>query len=270
MRYEILGPLCIIDRGRRTSVGSRKVQTLLSTLLARADQLVTREQLITEIWGEHPPRRASAGLHVYVSQLRKALADGDTDGTPAGPSGGPVVTRASGYVLDVSDSEIDAQQFTRLAEEGRQQLREHRPEAARATLRAALDLWRGPILDNLSPGPILDGYLTSLVETRLECQELLVESMLQLGRHRELIAPLQGLTAAHPLREAFYRQLMLALYRSERAGDALQVFQVARRVLRDELGLEPCWALQDLQRGILAADRVLDRVLDRVVLEVAA
>ncbi|MEV0135906.1 AfsR/SARP family transcriptional regulator [Dactylosporangium sp. NPDC050688] len=262
MRYEILGPLCIIDRGRRTSVGSRKVQTLLSTLLARADQLVTREQLITEIWGEHPPRRAMAGLHVYVSQLRKALADND----PGGPAGGPVVTRASGYVLDVGDGEIDAQQFTRLAEEGRQQLREHRPEAARGTLRAALDLWRGPILDNLSPGPILDGYLTSLVETRLECQELLIEAMLQLGRHRELIAPLQGLTAGHPLREAFYRQLMLALYRSERAGDALQVFQVARRVLRDELGLEPCWALQDLQRAILAADRVLDRA----VLEVAA
>ncbi len=262
MRYEILGPLCIIDRGRRTSVGSRKVQTLLSTLLARADQLVTREQLITEIWGEHPPRRASAGLHVYVSQLRKALADGDPDGPP----GGPVVTRASGYVLDVGDSEIDAQQFTRLAEQGRQQLREHRPEAARGTLRAALDLWRGPILDNLSPGPILDGYLTALAETRLECQELLVEAMLQLYRHRELIAPLQGLIATYPLREAFYRQLMLALYRSERAGDALQVFQVARRVLRDELGLEPCWALQDLQRAILAADRVLDRA----VLEVAA
>lgn len=266
MRYEILGPLCIIDRGRRTGVGSRKVQTLLSTLLARADQLVTREQLITEIWGEHPPRRAMAGLHVYVSQLRKTLAAPGTDGGADGPAGGPVVTRPAGYVLDVGADEIDAQQFTRLAEQGRQLLREHRPETARGTLQAALDLWRGPILDNLSPGPILDGYLTSLIETRLECQELLVEAMLQLGRHRELIAPLQGLTNGHPLREAFYRQLMLALYRSERAGDALQVFQLARRVLRDELGLEPCWALQDLQRAILAADRVLDCA----VLQVAA
>jgi DNA-binding SARP family transcriptional activator len=262
MRYEILGPLTIVDKGRQWTIASRKVQTLLSTLLARPDQLVTREQLIGEIWSDHPPRRAMAGLHVYVSQLRKALA---------GPAGEPwngsesqmdsrVVTRSTGYLLVLGNDEVDAAQFTALAESGRDQMRLGQAEAAARTLRTALDLWRGPILDSPPTGPILDGFLASLVETRLECEELYVEAMLQLGRHREMIAVLQRLTASHPLREAFYRQLMLALYRSERTGDALQVFHVARRVLRDELGLEPCRALQDLQRAILAADRGLDAV----------
>jgi DNA-binding SARP family transcriptional activator len=252
VRYEILGPLRVIDGATQNSVRGRKVETLLTVLLACAGEVVTHDQLISEIWGERPPRRVTAGLHVYVSQLRKLLGDG------SGMGASPIVTRPPGYLLNLGDNELDAQLFLQLADDGRQLLRDRRFDTACDVLEGALSLWRGRLLDDTFAGPILAGYAVSLDEVRLECDEMLVEARLQLGRHRELIAPLYGLIARHPLREAFYRQLMLALYRSERTADALRVFQSARRVLREELGLEPCRALQDLQRMILAADGRLD------------
>src|SRR6185503_18952705 len=119
-------------------------------------------------------------------------------------------------------------------------------------------LWRGPALGDLRAGPIVEGFVTWLAEARLECLEMLADSHLELGRHRELVGRLYSLTAEHPLREAFYRQLMLALYRSERQADALKVYQMARKTLNEELGLEPCRSVQDLQRAILTADDQLD------------
>ncbi|MET7400747.1 AfsR/SARP family transcriptional regulator [Dactylosporangium sp. NPDC005572] len=252
MRYEVLGPLRVVHDGLPFSVGGHKVETLLTVLLARAGQLVTHDQLMSEMWGERPPRRATAGLHVYVSQLRKFLQrSGRTDS--------PVVTRPAGYLLELGPDELDAHRFLELAGRGRAEIRELRHDAASETLSAALGLWRGQVLDDLRPGPILEGYVTSLMETRIECEELLIEARLHLGRHRELISPLYALTACNPLREALYHHLMLALYRSGRAADALQVFQSVRRLLHRELGLEPCRQLQDLQRAILSADRLLDR-----------
>jgi DNA-binding SARP family transcriptional activator len=97
-----------------------------------------------------------------------------------------------------------------------------------------------------------------MMESRLECIEMLTDVLLELGRHRELVGHLYTLTAENPFRESFYRQLMLALYRSERQGDALKVYQMARTVLNDELGLEPCEALRELQQAILTGDQRLE------------
>jgi SARP family transcriptional regulator, regulator of embCAB operon len=252
VRYELLGPLRVVgDEGGRASIGAQKIETLLAVLLIRSNQVVTTEQLITEIWGDQAPRRAIAGVHVYVSQLRKFLGR-------CGDGSVPLVTVAPGYVLRGDTAELDYQEFLRLAGQGREHAREGRHEQAVATLEVALSLWRGPVLGDQYHGPIVEGFVTWQTETRLECTETLVDAQLELGRHRELVGRLYALTAEHPLREAFTRQLMLALYRSGRQADALKAYRSARQTIHDELGLEPCRALQELQRGILTADYELD------------
>ncbi|WP_416972974.1 AfsR/SARP family transcriptional regulator [Streptomyces sp. 4F14] len=255
MRYEILGPLRIVDGNKYATINARKVEIVLSVLLIRADQVVSLEQLMLEVWGEDLPRRATAGLHVYISQLRKLLrarCSGDSH----------VETRAPGYVLRKGHDEIDAHLFPQLVDTGRSLLREKRLDRAAEQFEAALDLWRGPALGHggsgpAANGPIIDGFSTWLAEVRLECQEMLAECRLQLGRHREAVGTLYALIAENPMRESFYRQLMLALYRSERQADALKVYQSVRKTLNDEMGLEPGRPLQDLQRAILAGDRRL-------------
>ncbi|MEU5425303.1 AfsR/SARP family transcriptional regulator [Streptomyces olivoreticuli] len=255
MRYEILGPLRVTDGTKSMSISAHKVEIVLSVLLIRADQVVSPEQLMAEIWGEDLPRRATAGLHVYISQLRKFLKT-------LGAVGNPVETRAPGYVLRKGDDEIDAHVFLQLVDRGRAFLREERHDEAACHFEQALALWRGPTLGygEKGPavgGPIIDGFSTWLTETRLESQEMLAECRLRLGRHREAVGMLYALTAENPMREVFHRQLMLALYRSERQADALKVYQTVRRTLKDELGLEPGRPLQDLQRAILAGDKCL-------------
>jgi DNA-binding SARP family transcriptional activator len=251
VRYEILGPIRIADGDRFSFIGARKVEILLAVLLARADQVVTTDQLIGEIWGEEIPRRAIAVIHVYISQIRKFLSS-------ARRSESPIVTRPPGYLLRLEADELDCRSFQQLVNQGRNHTREQRPELAAKRFESALALWRGPVFGDLSDGPILGSFATWLTEARLECIEMLIDTQLTLGRHRELIGRLYSLTTEHPLREVFYRQLMLALYRSERQADALSVYQSARRTLNDELGIEPCRPLRDLQRAILMADDQLD------------
>lgn len=223
---------------------------LLAVLLVRVEQVVTADQLISEIWGQKPPRRATTGLHVYVSQLRKFLH------RPGRES--PVVTRSPGYLLRMRKDELDLRDFQRLVSEGRAFTKSQRHVEAIERFDSALRLWRGPALGALWDCPAIKGCATWLNEARLECVEMQIESGLILGQHRELVGRLHALIEEHPLREAFYRQLMLALYRSERTADSLKVYQVARRTLQDELGLEPCRSLRNLQRAILQSDRHLD------------
>lgn len=248
MKYELLGSLRVVDEQGASSIGPPKVATMLATLLVKADHVVTAQQLIEEIWDEHPPRRASAGIHVYVSDLRKFL-------NRPGRRETPIVTRSHGYLLTLHPSdELDYRRFLNLAELGRGHMRNLRFEAATECFGQALALWRGPALDDIGNGRILGSFVTWLTEVRMECTELLLDAQLRLGRHRELIGQIYSLTREHPLRETFYRQLMVALYRSDRRGEALKVYQSARAVLIDEFGLEPCRALQDLHRAIMLAD----------------
>lgn len=245
VRYEILGQLRVIDGTSTKTIKAQKVEILLAALVARSDQVVGTDQLIREIWGDDPPRSATAGLYVYISQIRKML------GRP-GEETSPVLTRPPGYMLlTLGSDEIDLLDFKRLMREGRAHLRSGAYEAAMSGFEVALALCRGPFLAEGVPGPILKGLRTWLNEAQLECMESLIEARMALGYHRELVSDLYLLSTEHPLREAFHRQLMMALHRSECRGDALLVYQRARRTLRDELGVEPGPALQDVQRAIL-------------------
>lgn len=246
MRYEILGPLRVVDDGNNSFISAPKIEILLATLLVRADQVVAADKLMAELWGERLPRRAAAGLYVYISELRKFLS------RPSRP-GSPIVTQPPGYMLRMGSDELDFRSFLRLMRLGRDFARDRLDGEASECLEHALSLWRGPVLEQLGNGPIVVGFVTWLTEARMECTEMLVDAQLRLGCHRELVGSLYSLTVEYPLRESFYRQLMVALYRSERQADALKVYQSARTMLNDELGLEPCRALQDIQRAILTA-----------------
>jgi DNA-binding SARP family transcriptional activator len=224
---------------------------VLALLLVRADQVISTDQLISELWGERPPRRANATIHVYVSQLRKFLA-------AAGWPADSIVTQAPGYMLRTGSCALDVNEFQQLLDAGRMAARAGLHCEAVEKFEAAVALWRGPALGDLRHGPIVNAFATWVDELRLECLELLIESYLELGRHREAVGRLYSLTAEFPLREAFWRQLMLALYRSGCRVEALGAYRMVRQKLRAELGLEPCRALREVQSAILQADPQLD------------
>lgn len=250
MRYEVLGQFRVVDGDTSSLISARKIETVLAVLVIRADQVVTPDQLIAELWGDAPPRRATAALHVYISESRKFLF---REGQPS-----PIATQPSGYVLHKGTDEIDFHCFLRFMNQGRASARAGCPAEAASCLERALAQWHGPALGDLRGGPITEGFATWVTESRVDCFELLADAQLRLGMHRELVARLYSLTAEHPLRETFYRQLMIALYRSERQAEALKVYQLARRTLQDELGLEPCRALREVQRAILTDDHGLE------------
>jgi DNA-binding SARP family transcriptional activator len=205
------------------------------------------DQIMDETWGENIPRRPAATLHVYISQLRKFLRR-------RGRRESPIITRQHGYMLHLGSDEFDLRDYERLVKEGKRHAEEHRYEAAAEVFDEALSLWRGPALGDLRCGVIVSGFATWLEEARLECLEMMIDAQLSAGRHREIIGLLQVLTMEYPLRESFYRRLMIALYRSECQAEALKVYHQARESINGELGVEPCRALRELQRAILAED----------------
>jgi DNA-binding SARP family transcriptional activator len=236
-----------MDGDRRVSLSAPKMTVVLAALLARRGQVVSSEQLIAELWPEERPRRAIATLQVHVSQLRKVLTCPRTRQCP-------IITRPPGYLLAIETDAVDLHRFERAVAAGREHAQAGRPMQAAPCFAEALAGWRGPALGNVREGPIVDAFATRLEEARLECIEMMMEAGLGGGRHRELCGQLFELTLEHPLREAFYRQLMIALYRSERRADALRVYQRARQILADELGLDPGRPLREIQQAILAAD----------------
>lgn len=251
MRYEILGPLRVSGARGQSFLSAPKTEVLLAALLIGAGRVATKDQLINELWRENPPRRATPALHVYVCQLRKLL-------TAVGGRADTITTRIPGYLLRVEDGELDLHDFQRAAGSGRAHHRAGRFAEAVVDLEQALGVYRGPVLDGVGEGPIVGGFATWAEQERLDCEETLIDAYIALGRHREILSRLSRLTAHYPLHEAFYRQLMLVLYRSERQAEALQVYQLARGVLHSQLGLEPCRSLRNMHQAILVSDRVLD------------
>lgn len=245
MRYEILGPVRVVDERGSSPLRAERLATLLAVLLIRSDQVVMAEQLPRELWGEKPPERATASIYVCISRLRKFL------GRPGQVN--PILTRPGGYMLCRASGEYDADLFERAVADGRRHARMGRPEEAAACFDRAMGLWRGPALAGVRSGPCVAGFLRQLDELRIECAEMSAEVHLELGRHEELISPLRSLVTQFPLRETFYRQLMLALYRSDRRSEALGIYDSACRVLDRETGLEPGRDLRQLRHTVLAA-----------------
>jgi DNA-binding SARP family transcriptional activator len=230
MEFRILGPLEVTQDGRTLELGATKQQTLLAVLLLHAGEIVSPTRLMTELWGEDPPSTAAKGIQGYVSSLRRIL------GADA------IATRAHGYVL--APEHLDAALFERLAAEGR--------------YRDALALWRGEPLQGMTFEGLAASEAERLGEQRLAVMERRIEADLGAGLDGELVAELQELVTAHPLRERLRAQLMLALYRAGRQADALAVYSDTRSFLADELGLEPGEELRRLQRLMLDQDPELD------------
>jgi DNA-binding SARP family transcriptional activator len=250
MDFGILGPLEVSDEGRTLPLGGTRQRALLALLLLNANQVVSSDRLINELWGDDPPDSGTAALQVRVSQLRKAL----------GAAGKAIVTRAPGYVIHLGSDQLDLQRFERLVSEANRDVEGGDAALASAKLLEALSLWRGAPLADLAYESFAQPAIARLEELRLVAQELRIEADLVLGRHNERLVELEALVAAHPLREGLCRQLMIALYRSGRQAEALDAYQAARRTLVEQLGIEPGPRLQELERSILRQDRTLDLI----------
>jgi DNA-binding SARP family transcriptional activator len=246
MEFRILGPLEVRDGGRAVALGGRKPRALLAVLLLHPNEVVPADRLIDELWGEDSLDRAAAALRVNVSRLRKSLSQD------------VLATRSPGYVIQVGPDELDLHRFERLVDEGRSLLSRDLAADASRRLRDALSLWRGPPLADFAYESFARTAIARLEEIRLAAMELQIEADLALGRHDELVGELETLVAEHPLRERLRTYLMTALYRSGRQAEALDAYQVARRALVDELGIEPSAALSELELAILRQDPSLD------------
>ena len=249
MDFRILGPLEVLDEGRPIALGGSRQRALLALLLVHANETLTTDRLIDELWGEHPPAKAAKTVQMQLSRLRKALA-----GEAGNGSAGVVVTRERGYELVLDPERLDAQRFERLVAEGRSELAADRPERAVAALEGALSLWRGAPLAELAYEPFAQREIARLDDLRATALEALIEAKLALGGHAEVVGQLEALIGEYPYRERLRAQLMLALYRSDRQADALQAYQDARGTLVGELGIEPGERLRELERAILAQD----------------
>jgi WD40 repeat protein/DNA-binding SARP family transcriptional activator/ABC-type dipeptide/oligopeptide/nickel transport system ATPase subunit len=254
MDYRILGPLEVHgDRGA-IDVPGRKPRAVLAVLLLHANEPVSAERLAMALWGREAPAGAIRTVHVNVSRLRKALGTGDI-----------LTTTPAGYRLRVDPGELDADRFERLVDDGRRALERGQVDHAGLVLRQALDLWRGPPLADLAFEPFAQAEIARLEEQHEAALEARVEADLAAGRHAELVGELRRLAAEYPARERLAGQLMLALYRCGRQGDALEAYREARRRLADELGVEPGDELRALQEAILHHDPAL--AVDRARVE---
>ena len=241
MEFKILGPLEVVEDGLPLPLGHGRERALLALLLLRANEVVSADVLIDDLWRERPPATAAKALQVYVSRLRKRLgAD-------------VVATRPPGYAIEVGEDQLDLIRFERLV----QQARGDDPLTAASQLRDALSLWRGSPLAEFANEPFAQPEILRLEELRLAALEGRIDADLALRRHAELVGELELLVHRNPYRERLRRQLMLALYRSGRQADALEAYRDARSVLTQELGLEPSPELRKLERQILAHDETL-------------
>src|SRR6266540_763049 len=256
MRFLVLGPLEVIgEGGGPLPIAGSKERTILACLIARSGGVVSLDDLVEELWGEHSPRTAEKTIGSYVSRLRRALQPGRSPGS----NPDVIVSRGGGYSLENAGHEIDALRFEQLAGEGHRLLDGGNPREAEPLLREALDLWRGDAYQGYRYTGFGAAEGDRLDELRRTMTEDLVDSRLAAGDAAELVADLEGMVREGPLRERRWGQMMVALYRAGRQAEALQAFRRAREVLVGELGIEPGPELQRLQSAILAQDPELER-----------
>jgi DNA-binding SARP family transcriptional activator/tetratricopeptide (TPR) repeat protein len=255
VEYGVLGPLEVVRDGTPVHIGPLKQRALLILLLVHANRVVPIDRLIDELWAGRPPAQATITLQSYVSSLRRVLEPG----RPAGATSTLLEWRSPGYLLRVAPDELDAIRFERLVREGRAALGS---DAARAEalLTQALGLWRGDALTDVATERFALGEITRLTELHLSATEDRIEAGLALERHGELVAALEPLVAANPLRERLRGQLMLTLYRCGRQADALRAYREGRSAMVEDLGIEPSPALQRLEEEILRQSPSLDAV----------
>ncbi|MFH0243905.1 BTAD domain-containing putative transcriptional regulator [Streptomyces sp. HK10] len=253
LRFAVLGPVRAWRDGEPVGVGSPQQRALLAALLLRGGQTATAQELVDALWGEDPPQRALAALRTYASRLRKVL------GAEA------LISESGGYAIRLGpDTGIDADTAAAHALEAEKAASSGDRHRARELYGLALAQWDGEPLAHV-PGPYAENQRTRLEEWRLSLLEHLLDLGLQLGSHAEAVSELTALTSEHPLRERLRELLMLALYRSGRQAEALAVYADTRRLLAEELGVDPRPELAELQQRILRADEELARPVEESV-----
>ncbi len=249
IRYAILGGVEVTNGDRVFTPTAPKVRQVLALLLLRTNRLVQADAVIEELWGDSPPKSALITAQTYIYQLRKLIKQ-----EGLAPEGSELlVSRPTGYRLQIEPQQLDVHIFEELLSLGRQLLAEGRPQAASQRLQEALDLWSGPPLANISHGSLLSPYAIHLEEQRLRALELRIQADVKLSRERELIGELRSLVVTYPLNEWFHGQLIGALHRAGRRGEAFEAYHRVRSVLCRELGVDPSPELQRLHQEVLTA-----------------
>jgi DNA-binding SARP family transcriptional activator len=241
VQFRILGPLEVLADGGPVALGTLKEQVVLAVLLLHTNEVVSRERLIDELWGESPPPTARKAVNVYVCELRKTLTRNGNN---------PITTEAGGYRLRVEANQLDATRMQQLVRTAREHVAAGQPDAASRLFREALELWRGPTLAGVQLASVGRHEIARLEEQRLAALLDRIDCDLARGQCEQLIGELNLLVREHPLIERLRAQQMLALYRADRQADALDAYAEARRTLVDELGIEPSAALQRLQQDV--------------------
>ena len=249
MEFRILGPLEVLEDDRPLALGRLKERIVLAVLLLHANEFVSRERLIDELWGEAPPPTARKAVNVYVSRLRKTLSDKAVD---------PIATTDGGYRISLDPDQLDVARLRQLLAGARERASGEELQASSELLREALGLWRGPTLAGLPLESRGRDEVAQLDELRLTALMDRIDCDLALGRHEDVLGELHVLVGEHPLLERLRAQLMVALYRADRQAEALEAYGQAREILVEELGIDPGPALQRLQKEILTQDPALE------------
>jgi DNA-binding SARP family transcriptional activator len=242
MEFRILGPVHILTDGQEDALSGTKQRTMFAALVLAGGRAISDDHLGRMLWDTNPPSTAGAQIHTYASRIRRRV----------GPEV-PLVRIRTGYRLIAEQVPCDLTRFTELSQSGFKALREQRFELAAEQLRAALSLWHGEALADVTDHLVF-AERPQLDEARLEALEARIEVDLILGRHRQLISELTGLVSQHPMRERFRALLMTALYRSERQAEAMSLYLDGRRILADELGVEPGRLLARTYEAILSGE----------------
>jgi DNA-binding SARP family transcriptional activator len=242
VEFRILGPVEVADDDRRLEIGGGRQTALLALLLLHANEPVSVDVIVDELWNGRPPARPAKSVQVHVSRLRAALGRSR------------VASHPRGYAIRVEEGELDAHRFAAAVERGRTALATGDASTAASVLREALAMWRGPPLADVQYESFAQRDIARLEELRVAVVEDRCDADLVLGRQREVVAELEGLVAAHPLRERLRGQLMVALHRCGRQAEALEAYREGRLALAQE-GLAPSRTLEALERAVLEDDR---------------
>lgn len=256
MMVNLLGPLEAEVCGRSIVPSARKPRKVLALLTANMNSITPISVIMRELWGDHSPASASTTMQTYVLQLRKLIAA--ACGNDAQCAKAVLATAAGGYAIRGPAESLDQNRFERLAHEGNRRLRVGDDAQAASLFRQALGLWRGEGLLDVELGMPLQAHVIRLEELRIHVLEQCIDAELRLGAHRSLLSELASLTREHRYNETLRTQFMLALYRSSRCADALEIYRQFRTVMIEEIGMEPSARMYQLHQAILVADPRLD------------
>src|SRR6516165_7593929 len=250
LEFCVLGPVEVSEGGQNLPLGGPKQRALFADLILNAGTIVSTAQLIDDVWGDVSPPTAGHTVETYIARLRRVLRDGSRPEV--------LLTRSPGYLLDVEPEHVDVLRFGQLVRDGTAAAGRGDHEEASAVLGAALALWRGQALADVADAPFARAAARRLTDQHLVVLERRIDSDLQLGLAQDLIPELEALVVSHPYHEPFYRQLMLALYRSGLQSDALAAFRRARGLLASDLGIQPGPDLRRTEQAILRQDPGLE------------